>query len=57
MDKSRADRLEAFEKWADGVQPSELTIAGRSQEIVDSLDAGSEAGEKAPDPQSAALTG
>ena len=48
MSKSRAERLEAFEEWAEEVQPGELNVAGRSQEIVDKLDDGSEHAEVRP---------
>ena len=57
MSKSRAERLEAFEKWADRVQPGELKVAGHSHEIVDKLDDGSEADDEAARPPSTALTG
>ena len=57
MSKSRAERLEAFERWADRVQPGELKAADRSQEIVDEFDDGSEAGNEAKEPASTALTG
>ena len=38
MGKTRAERLEEYERWADRVQPGELRVLGRSQEIVDQLD-------------------
>ena len=57
MSKSRAERLEAFERWADRVQPGELKAADRSQEIVDKFDDSSEAGNEAKEPPSTALTG
>ena len=37
-DKTRAERLKEYERWADRVQPGELRVLGRSQEIVDQLD-------------------
>lgn len=38
MGKTRAQRLEEYERWADRVQPDELRVLDRSQEIVDQLD-------------------
>ena len=49
MSKTRAERLEAFEEWADRVEPGELKVAGRSQELVDLLDEGCEATAEALD--------
>ena len=43
MSKTRAERLEEYERWADRVQPGELRVLGRSQEIVDLFDASPEA--------------
>ena len=57
MSKSRAERLEAFGEWADRVQPGELKVEGRSQEILDELDEVNEAGDDAAGPPSTALTG
>ncbi len=57
MSKSRAERLEAFEKWADRVKPGELKVAGRSQETVDKLEDSSEARDEAAGPPSTVLTG
>ena len=57
MSKSRAERLEAFERWADRVQPGELKVGDRSQEIVDKFDDSSEAGDEAEEPPSTALSG
>ena len=57
MSKSRAERLEAFEKWADRVKPGELKVAGRSQETVDKLEDSSEARDEAAGPPSTVPTG
>ena len=58
MSKSRAERLEAFERWADRVQPGPpQKVADCSQEVVDEFDDGSEAGNEAKEPPSTALTG
>ncbi len=57
MSKSRAERLEAFERWADRVQPSELRVADRSQEIVDKFDDGAEAISETKEPPSTPLAG
>ena len=38
MGKSRAQHLEEYEQWAERVQPHELVVLGRSQELVDLLD-------------------
>ena len=47
MGKTRAQHLEEYERWAERVQPHELVVRGRSQELVDQLDASPEA---EPDP-------
>ncbi len=47
MSKTRAEHLEEYERWADRVRPDELKVLGRSQELVDQLDASLEA---EPDP-------
>ena len=38
MSKTRAQHLEEFERWAERVQPHELVVRARSQELVDQLD-------------------
>lgn len=38
MGKTRAEHLEEYEQWAERVQPHELVVLGRSQELVDRLD-------------------
>ena len=38
MSKTRAQHLEEYERWAERVQPHELKVRGRSQELVDLLD-------------------
>ena len=50
MGKTRAERLEEYLRWAERVQPHELKILGRSQELVDLLDEGPEAGAEADPP-------
>ena len=42
MGKTRAQHLEEYERWAERVQPHELVVRGRSQELVDLLDGGPE---------------
>lgn len=49
MSKTRAQHLEEYERWAERVQPNELKVRGRSQELVDLLDEDPEAGPE-PDP-------
>lgn len=54
MSKTRAEHLEEYERWAERVQPHELKVRGRSQELVDLLDEGPEAGAEADPPALAA---
>lgn len=50
MSKTRAQHLEEYERWADRVQPHELKVRGRSQELVDLLDEDPETGAEADPP-------
>ena len=50
MRKTLAQHLEEYERWAERVQPHELQVHGRSQELVDLLDEDSEAGAEADPP-------
>ena len=50
MSKTRAQHLEEYLQWAERVQPHELVFRGRSQELVDLLDEGSEAAAEADPP-------
>ncbi|MCY4421599.1 MAG: hypothetical protein OXC06_00870 [Acidimicrobiaceae bacterium] len=54
MGKTRAQHLEEYERWAERVQPQELQVRGRSQELVDLLDEHPEAGAEADPPALAA---
>ena len=51
MGRTRAERLEAFEKWADQVSPEELVVHGRSQEIVDLVEGRARADATAQHPE------
>ena len=51
MGTTRAERLEAFEKWADQVSPEELVVHGRSQEIVDLADGRTRTDDRAQHPE------
>ena len=50
MGKTFAQHLEEYERWAERVQPHELKVHGRSQELVDLLDEDPEAGAEADPP-------
>ncbi|MDE0163021.1 MAG: hypothetical protein OXL98_14940 [Acidimicrobiaceae bacterium] len=50
MGKTFAQHLEEYERWAERVQPHKLKVHGRSQELVDLLDADSEAETEADPP-------
>ena len=54
MSKTRAQHLAEYEQWAERVQPHELRIRGRSQEVVDLLDEDPEAGAEVDPPALAA---
>ena len=50
MGKTFAQHLEEYERWAERVQPHELKVHGRSQELIDRLDAEAEAEAEADPP-------
>jgi len=57
MGKTFAQHLEEYERWAERVQPHELKVHGRSQELVDLLDAEAEAEAEAEADPPALATG